>query len=295
MNDLQIEYFLTVARNLSFTKTAEEMYVSQPAISRHISNLEAELGFTLFDRSCKTTKLTPAGGVFYDFFCEQRRQLARARALAGKLTDAQAGNVRLACLSVWKNVKAIPRTLQEFQKQFQNVEISLSSYGFKGLLKALGSDKVDVILALEGTTDEYPDIITKNITKVPMKLIYSTNHRLAGKENLTPADFKDEKFFVPTGEEAVSAENNNRRYCRAFGFVPNQVKVDNIESMLFNVQNGFGVAITDAWALASGGEDFLSVDLKQTCDVVLAWKEANSNPSIAALVSDMISAFNQEL
>ena len=43
MNDLQIDYFLAVARNLSFTKTAEEMYVSQPAISRHISHLEKEL------------------------------------------------------------------------------------------------------------------------------------------------------------------------------------------------------------------------------------------------------------
>ena len=67
MNDLQIDYFLAVARNLSFTKTAEEMYVSQPAISRHISHLEKELGFALFDRSKKTTQLTPAGGLFLRF------------------------------------------------------------------------------------------------------------------------------------------------------------------------------------------------------------------------------------
>lgn len=294
MNDLQIDYFLTVARNLSFTKTAEEMYVSQPAISRHISNLEAELGFTLFDRSTKTTKMTPAGGVFYDLFCEYRQSLARAKVLAGRLTDAQAGNVRLACLDGWKNVKAISLTLQEFQRQFQNVEISLSSYGFKGLLKALGADKVDIILSLEGTTDEYPDIITKSVTKVPMKLIYSKNHRLAERSDLTPIDFKDEKFFVPTADEATQAETNNMRYCRPFGFAPSQVKVDNIESMLFNVQSGFGVAIIDEWALASAGEDFRSVDLNAECQVLLAWKEENSNPSIGALISDMISSFNQE-
>ena len=63
MNDLQIDYFIAVARNLSFTKTAEEMYVSQPAISRQISHLEEELGYPLFDRSKKTTQLTPAGEI----------------------------------------------------------------------------------------------------------------------------------------------------------------------------------------------------------------------------------------
>ena len=59
MNQLQIEYFLAVARNRSFTRTAQELYVTQPAISRQISSLEAELGFTLFDR---TSKDQPDGG-----------------------------------------------------------------------------------------------------------------------------------------------------------------------------------------------------------------------------------------
>jgi len=48
MNDLEIDYFMAVATNLSFTKTSEELYVSQPAISRQIASLEKELGVTLF-------------------------------------------------------------------------------------------------------------------------------------------------------------------------------------------------------------------------------------------------------
>ncbi len=294
MNDLQIDYFLAVARNLSFTKTAEEMYVSQPAISRHISHLEKELGFALFDRSKKTTQLTPAGGLFYDFFCEYRQNLARAKERAYKLTNEQVGSVRLACMDGWKNVEAIPLALRNFQNRFQNVDISLSSYGFKGLLKALGSDKVDVIMALEGTTEDYPDIMTKTVTDVPLKLIYSVHHKFAGREGLTPVDFKDEKLFVPTTEESKQAEVNNKRFCRPYGFVPTQVMVDNIESMLLNVQNGFGVAIIDERALQSAGKDFLSVDLGVSNDVILAWKETNLNPAIGALVSEMIFIFNRE-
>ena len=51
MNDLQIDYFMAVATNLSFTKTSEELFVSQPAISRQISQLEKELGCKLFRRN----------------------------------------------------------------------------------------------------------------------------------------------------------------------------------------------------------------------------------------------------
>ena len=61
MTDLQIDYFMAVATNLSFTKTSEELFVSQPAISRQISQLEKELGAKLFVRSNYSIRLTEAG------------------------------------------------------------------------------------------------------------------------------------------------------------------------------------------------------------------------------------------
>ena len=61
MNDLQIDYFMAVATNQSFTKTSEELFVSQPAISRQIALLEKELGAQLFYRNNMEAKLTEAG------------------------------------------------------------------------------------------------------------------------------------------------------------------------------------------------------------------------------------------
>ena len=68
MNDLQIDYFMAVATNLSFTKTSRELYVSQPAISRQISQLEKELGVRLFVRNNQKTELTDAGRLYFDLF-----------------------------------------------------------------------------------------------------------------------------------------------------------------------------------------------------------------------------------
>ena len=61
MNDLQIDYFMAVATNSSFTKTSEELFVSQPAISKQIALLERELGVKLFIRNNRRTELTEAG------------------------------------------------------------------------------------------------------------------------------------------------------------------------------------------------------------------------------------------
>ena len=66
MNDLQIDYFMAVATNLSFTKTSEELYVSQPAISRQISQLEKELGTRLFRRNNQKTELTETGKLYFE-------------------------------------------------------------------------------------------------------------------------------------------------------------------------------------------------------------------------------------
>lgn len=294
MNELQIDYFLAVARNLSFTKTADEMYVSQPAISRQIAHLEGELGFVLFDRSEKSTQLTAAGKLFFDFFAEYKQNMQRTKEMAFKATNEQVGSIRVACLEGWNNVSFIPDALNNFKSNFKNMDIELSSYGFKGLLKALGSDKVDIILALEGTSEDYDDIMTKTVTTLPKKIIFSDRHRFANRVNLTPKDFKDEKFFIPVPEESKYAESRIRSYCRGQGFVPNVEKVANIESMLINVRNGFGVAIVDDWTIASAGGEFKSVDMGITDDVILAWKETNMNPAIGVLVSEMLFILNKE-
>ena len=66
---------MAVATNLSFTKTSEELFVSQPAISKQISLMEKELGVKLFIRNNKKTTLTKAGELYYEFFREYKKEL----------------------------------------------------------------------------------------------------------------------------------------------------------------------------------------------------------------------------
>lgn len=76
MTSLQIQYFLATVRQMSFTKAAAELYITQPSLSKQISTLESELGVELFDRSVKTKlHVTPAGALLRDFLSEARKNL----------------------------------------------------------------------------------------------------------------------------------------------------------------------------------------------------------------------------
>ena len=61
MNDFRLKVFRSVAKNLSFTKAAQELFISQPAITKHIQELETEFSVQLFERQGNRIKLTPAG------------------------------------------------------------------------------------------------------------------------------------------------------------------------------------------------------------------------------------------
>ena len=88
MTDTQITQFVTVAKYLNFSRTAEVLYVSQPALSKQIQKLETELGFPLFVRSTHDVRLTPAGETMFRYFdsvltsYEQVLKKARAQSAA---------------------------------------------------------------------------------------------------------------------------------------------------------------------------------------------------------------------
>ena len=75
MTDSQRNCFLAVAEHRSFSRAADALYVSQPAVSKNISTLEAEIGTPLFDRQGKYIELTRAGEIFFNFLVEYRREL----------------------------------------------------------------------------------------------------------------------------------------------------------------------------------------------------------------------------
>ncbi len=294
MTSQQIEYFLAVARNLSFTKAAQSLYVTQPAISRQISALEADLGFTLFDRARGKTALTAEGELFYQLFSGFANDLAATVQKAKDLTGAQTGAVSMGHLSGWNLSGFLPRLITRFNAAYPNVSVGIESRGFKNLLSSLRSDKVDVILTLDVTIDRDDDFAIQPLTEIPHILLYHASRQRTDGERMTVADFKDDIFWVVSEEEVPRAPEFVRSYCAPYGFEPKVRTVPNIESMLSALQNGLGVAIMDVWQRDLTNEDFRYLTLASSHIVSLAWRKSNPNPAIPLFVNEITLLFHDQ-
>ena len=131
MNDLQIDYFMAVATNLSFTKTSEELFVSQPAISKQISLMEKELGVKLFIRNNKKTTLTKAGELYYEFFREYKKELRDTMYKAAALQQQDPEVIHVGFMEGWDLAEILPEVLRRFHDKYPNTRLAIDCCGVK--------------------------------------------------------------------------------------------------------------------------------------------------------------------
>ena len=271
MNQLQIEYFLAVARNRSFTRTAQELYVTQPAISRQISSLEAELGFTLF----------------YNYFTRCREAFSATVEQARQANNAQAGVVAVGCPSGWDVSGFFPELIQRFRSSYPNVGLTMESRDFLALIEALKAERLDVVMTIDHAAEKNPALAVQRLTEIPRIILYSARSPQAALASPKPADFRDETFVVVVDDDANRTCALVREYCAQYGFIPKLQIVPTIESMVLWVQNGMGVAVMDGWAREVTNDAFRYITLDSSHEVILVWRKATQNPAVPLLVNEL--------
>ncbi|MCV6588834.1 MAG: LysR family transcriptional regulator [Marinobacterium sp.] len=187
----QIRYFLAVQETGSFTRAAEKMFVTQPALSAAIKTLEEELGVQLLVRSHKRVSLTAEGLRFRD---RAFAILAECNAARRDLMEQRGSQqLRLGILDTF-NTPPISRLLVQFRMTYPEVVIHLQSGSKDGLAHRLGQDQVDLIItALSG--DE------ASSTALPLYqerfvLVVSPLHELATRSSVHLADLHEMPFVL---------------------------------------------------------------------------------------------------
>ena len=152
MNIRQLEYFLEVARQASFSKAAGILHVSQPSISEMIKNLEDELGAQLLYRDSKRLELTDAGQIVQ----EQARQIVSLfNNLPGSLQNEQLllrGKVRIGLPPITAST-IFPRVLGEFKQQYPHIDLQLHEFGSKKVRQGVNEGSLDI-----GVVSTLPDL-----------------------------------------------------------------------------------------------------------------------------------------
>jgi DNA-binding transcriptional LysR family regulator len=140
--EARLRAFAAVAREGSFSRAAERLYVSQPAVSKHVASLERELGTSLVARDRRGTRLTPAGAVLADYVLRAEALLANARrALAGG--DAQFGTLAFAASGI-PGTYLVPAVLARFHRQHPEVELDFRLSTSGGALDLVHAHEVEL-------------------------------------------------------------------------------------------------------------------------------------------------------
>ena len=174
------QVFLAVAANLSFSKAAQALFISQPAVSKHIKQLEDQYKVPLFERKGGSILLTEAGSILYQHLIkasEIQQKIEYDLSVLSNVSHAS-GFLRLGA-STTIALYILPSILSNFQREFSNVDVQLVNRNSEYILNALLNHEVDVgIIEVDNklTTVSYQPFMSDEVIPV-----CSANSPLAGK------------------------------------------------------------------------------------------------------------------
>ena len=187
MIDIRLKVFQSVARNLSFTKASQELFISQPAISKHVQELEKEYNVRLFERLGNKIQLTKAGQLLLDHANKILKNYQKLNYDMNALQQNTTGELRIGA-STTISQYVVPEMIAAFHRQFPDVRISMLSGNSREIEYALSSDRIDIGM-VEGVIRQPQLKYTSFMDDELVAIVRSDNTQLT-KESISLAELK---------------------------------------------------------------------------------------------------------
>ena len=239
----QIRYFTVLAEELSFTRAARRLHVSQPPLSFQIASLEVELGARLFDRTSRSVVLSTAGHAFLPHAQAVLARLDEARKHVARVASGLQGRVQVG-LAGSHFLGPFPQFIQQFRQQRPEVEVVLHEMKPSEHLQALRDGRLDLSVSRNSLSDS--QVSAALLWRDPVVVAFPPGHRLAGGSQISLAQLHDEDFvFLRLDSSPFAARLFDA--CVQAGFAPRIVQqVVEIPAVLNLVAAGLGVALVPA-------------------------------------------------
>lgn len=214
----QLDAFVAVAEEGTFTRAADRLEIVQPAVSQAVRRLEDELGFALFERSSRRVTLTGAGEAFLPHAREVLDRLERARRAAHDLSTGRTGVVRLASAGgAWDVAQVL---LAEHHAAHPEVRVELTPPGRAPKLQAIVDGEIDA--ALVHSAPRTPGLSFTETASEPWHVVVSSAHPLAGSGPIALRALARDPLVLVSGEpDGVDRLHDQLlALCRGAGFEP---------------------------------------------------------------------------
>lgn len=234
----QLRYFTVLASELSFTRAAARLHMSQPPLSYQIANLETELGARLFERTSRSVVLTEAGKALLPHAQAVLQRLEQARGDVRRTAQGLEGSVRVG-LSGAHFLGPFPQFIHEYRQQRPGVDVVLHEMTPADHVQALREGALDLSIS----RGEAPGLAATLLWRDELVAAMPLAHRLARRRRLRLAELRAEDFVFLRLDSSAFAQRVFEG-CVAAGFVPRIVQqVVELPAVLNLVAAGLGVAL----------------------------------------------------
>ncbi|WP_338624291.1 LysR family transcriptional regulator [Selenomonas sp. TAMA-11512] len=191
----QLEYFLMVSDLTSFTRAAERLYVSQPAVTNAVRSLEEELGIQLFDRSQRKVALTTEGKIFYRHIQNIMQGISTTLNEINDLKSHNRGHIVIGVTPL-AGIASTSSLMAEFRAAYPNINISLVENNVKELLELLHADKLDFAFVFDLPEQEQARLSCLLLPQEELMVCCSRRHRLCRMNSVTLTSLTEEAFIL---------------------------------------------------------------------------------------------------
>ena len=249
LDNFRLVVFLKVAEHLSFRKAAEELYLTQPAVSLQIKALEQQLGTLLFDRSGTRPQLTAAGSILVEYASRASTLLLTAEQEIGRLNGDSVGELRLGASTTIAQY-VLPSLLSEFCKRHARVRATLISGNSETIVDAVEHRKIELGF-IEGPARNR-DVQTLRFLDDELVLLVPGQHEWADQPAVEPRELLLAPLLmreVGSGTRRIIEMTLEKHDIRP-GSLQIVMELDSTEAIKSAVEAGLGVGFVSRWAIA---------------------------------------------
>lgn len=274
MNLQLLVYFKTVAELQHFTRAANQLYITQPALSKAIHSLEAELGTVLFEKDGRNAVLTRSGLIFYKHIKKALEDIDNGVQAVQRQTQIESNTIFLSTLYSM-HATYLPEKILAFRRRHPCSRFSLEYKYTSIVLQDILQGRAELGICSNFSVDkEYASLKKLTLFHEPIGLIVSKDHPFAQRERIGVEELKEEQFIVYVrsnrGTNGILTE-----LCKAHGFYPNITgEAYNDYGVLGMVQAGEGIAmipLVDAIKLNGLVQVTLALDTPLSREINLVW------------------------
>lgn len=290
MNHTQIKYFLTAARCLNFTEAAQQLFITQPALSQQITAIESELNMQLFIRHKNKLRLTPAALVLLDELPAYEKHYQEIINKAQIANQGSGGLLKIGVLQGQMMTPNFRNAYEAFRRSYPGIGIQLSVDTFFGLKQKLDSKKLDIAFTIDFDIKNEPMYLYENMDINVGVALISRTHPLYQKKDIQLKDLKNENIIIVDHMDSAVVRNMMMKDCKKAGFIPNLLMASSLDEQMLWIDAGLGVGIINANSYIALNPNVCQINDFQVGNnyFVIAWHRDNINPVTASFTNFVI-------